>query len=450
MKTRFINSCSLAFILALLFACAGSTPIGKDEPIAKIQLRTLDVPSFRWDAYSFINLDISHFPDSVAFFLPIGPEPCSISDAILIEDVFGWEEDCNFSYHEFGVPYGSNIVVVEDISASMGDYLPFTDKLIWGFASTLIESGGEISFVRFGESAEITTRWLLPDSFLNLSPEELPYPNKRGSDLAGALELALNLVSERQNSKCAIVLFSDGDFPVEEIPVTLIERTKRYGVSINILMHGKNPPGALSQIAKETDGIYFVQPEVGFSSQLVSAIIAQCFFIVYYPKYRAEDGALHRVNISFGDDSRYRGEFRAPGQIPDVEFDKIVETPEFIIPDELLRTTIIPFDTAGNHNLLTNSREILDNYLTQIGSLPDSLYFALKISGYACNMGPTGINIRLSKQRAEVVYDYLLARITENFKLQIAWHGELYPLNENRDEIERRANRRVELNIDRK
>ncbi len=441
-----IHRLNILAIASVFLACAGSAPVVKEQPKQKIHMRTIEMPSHSWDAFSLVDLDISAFPDSVTFFLPIGKERREIGTASLLDDVFGWQDRCDFNYREYGVPYGSNIIIVEDISASMGDYLGFTEKLIWGFVSTLLESGCDVSLVRFGESSDVTIGWVQPDSFLNLPPDKLPYPNDRGTDLSGALEKALDLAALRSNSTCSIVLFSDGDFMSNRLPNTLIERAKRNGISINVLLHGKNPKGALADISRETGGIYFTQPEDGFSAQLVSAIIAQSFFIAFFPKHTDKDGALHRISVVFDDGRRFTGEFRAPGDIPVRELDPAEAA--FSMPEGLLQTVIIPFDSAGNNRLLENAEEILKEYLREIEKLPDTLAFSLKIAGYACNLGSTGINIRLSKQRAEVVRDYVTPLLRDNFELQLAWHGELFPLNENRDELERRANRRVEITVE--
>jgi len=449
-KFRFRHIAALIPMLSIIFGCAGKVPKANTSPAKKIEIPTIEIPSFRWDRSRFINLDASHFPDSVSFFLPVSDEEkLDIDNALLVDDVFGWVEECDFSHKSFGVPNGSNVVIIEDISASMGDYVHFTDRLIWGYISTLTDAGGEVSLVRFGNDHERSVDWIVPDSFLNLSPDSIPYPNARGSDLAGAIDEALDLVAERSSSPCAIVLFSDGDFDADELPYTIIERANRYGVSINILMHGKNPKGALARLADKTGGVYLVQPAGGFSPIMVSAIIARSFHISYYPRHTDEDGLLHRISLAFPGDKRFFDEFRAPGKAPRIEIEKPSLFYEEILtlPDELLKTTVIPFDSAGNSELLPEAQAIIEAYIDGLSSLADSVEFTVKIAGYACNLGPTGINIRLSKQRAQVVRDYIEPLTDDNISIEIAWFGEMYPLNENLDETDRRANRRVEIEI---
>ena|GEM_PF-2459115 len=449
-RMKFLRcSYSIFAVIALLFlACAGKAPIAEREPVRDIRLPSIEIPSHDWHPYSFIKLDISHFPDSVSFLVPLGANSLDIRSATLIDDVEGWAEECEFSFEEYGVPLGSNIVIVEDISASMGDYVAFTDKLVWAFVSTLVGHGGEVALVRFGEYAETTVDWVLPDSFLNLTPEELPYPLDRGSDFAGALDQALKLTARRQSSRNAIVLFSDGDFVGEDLPVSLIERARWNNVSVNVFIYAEDLRGALAHLAEETGGIYMVQPETGFSAQLVSAIIAKSYRVRYYPKHTEEDGALHRVSLNFPGGGRYRGEFRAPGTISRDRIDIVAHNNPFVMPDELLRTTIVPFDSIGNAELLPSTARFLDDYISLFEKLPDTLRFSVRISGYACNLGPAGINIRLSRRRAEAVRDYLSPRIGGNFDMQIAWHGELYPLNSNSTDADRRANRRAEIKVE--
>ena len=325
----------------------------------------------------------------------------------------------------------------------MGDYVHFTDRLIWGYISILADRDCEVSLVRFGEEVHRTLPWMLPDSALAFVPESLDYPNSRGSELSGALIEALDLVALRLSSPASIALFSDGDFPAKEIPYHIIERAVRYGVSINILLHGGTRRGALAEIATKTGGVYLVQPAGGFSPGMVAAILDQSYLVTYRPVNVELDGVLHKVSLLAPDGRRFRDEYRAPGVFVPLE----MEPEPFVLPDELLTTKSIPFVLPGNAEILPDAGMILDAIVAAVNSLPDTLDLQLRIRGYACNLGATGDNMLLSKRRANNVRDYLAERVNGNVTFDVSWFGEMYPLNSNKDDSERRENRRVEITL---
>ncbi len=431
----------IAIAMTLFIACASNKPVVEEKPVQNIVvLPTIEFPSFQWDKSRFLYLDSSGFPDSIEFFVPV-EDNFDIDKAVVIEDIHGWAENCVFDYVEFGHD-GANVVIVEDISASMGDYVSFTDKLIWGYISILQDRPCEVSMVRFGDEVHRTLEWMLPSEALTTNPESLAYPNTRGSDLTGALSEALDLVAKRQSSPAIIVLFSDGDFTVESIPYHLVERATRYGVPINILLHGYSKPGALAEIAEKTGGIYLVQPPGGFSPGMVAAVLDRSYLVTYTPAHTDTNGILHKVVFQNPGNDIYRGEYRAPGEL------QLVEEPvPFVLPDKLLSTKSIPFHLPGNASLMPEAKMMLDAISAAVNSLPDTLDLELQIKGYACNIGPTGSNMLLSKKRANSVHEYLNERFNGNVSFDVSWFGEMYPLNSNSNETERRANRRVEITL---
>lgn len=442
MFARFAHIVLIILIAALFMGCAASEPVADEEPVkSTVDLPTIEFPTFQWNKSEFLYLDSSGFPDSIEFFVPVD-ENFDIDKAVVIEDIHGWADECVFEYVEYGHS-GANVVIVEDISASMGDYVNFTNTLIWGYISILQDRPCEVSLVRFGDEVHRTLEWMLPSEALTTDPESLAYPNARGSDLTGALSEALDLVAERQSSDAIIVLFSDGDFPAKSIPYHLIERATRYEVPINILLHGYSKPGALAEIAEETGGVYLVQPPGGFSPGMVSAVLDRSYLVKYRPLHVEEDGVLHKVAFENRGGMVYRGEYRAPGEF---HIEKEEPVP-FTLPDELLSTKSIPFYSPGNSALLPEAQMMLDAIAAAVNSLPDTLALELQIKGYACNLGPTGSNMLLSKKRANNVHEYLAERVNGNVSFDVSWFGEMYPLNSNSNEAERRANRRVEISL---
>ena len=442
-RPKYVKAFIVVSTAIIFLSCAGKTPeLSKEQP-RYVELRRPEFPVFEWDKNRFLHLDYSAFPDSVTFFLPVIGKPLDMDNSAVIEDVFGWADSCDFHYTAFGSSSDANVVIVEDISASMGDYVVFTDRLIWGYVSTLVECDCEVALIRFGDRPERTIDWVLPDTFLALAPESLGYPNARGSDLSGALIEALDLVAERPSSPATIALFSDGDFGVERLPYHILDRAKRYGVPINVFMHGKSAEGALAEISKRTGGTYLVQPGGGFSPGMVSAVMSESYLVTYYPVHKDEDGALHRISLNASGGRRFSGEYRAPGEVPPLA----IEPEPLVLPEELLSTNRIPFRGPGNTDILPEAAMMLDAIAAAVNSLPDTLGLTLSIRGYACNIGPTGLNMKLSKKRAFNVMEYLITRVNGNIDFDVSWFGEMYPLNGNSNEAERQENRRVEIRL---
>jgi outer membrane protein OmpA-like peptidoglycan-associated protein len=74
-------------------------------------------------------------------------------------------------------------------------------------------------------------------------------------------------------------------------------------------------------------------------------------------------------------------------------------------------------------------------------------WLKLDIAGYTCNMGSERYNLKLSKERANSVYEYLLEKGVEKERLNHTGYGEANPLNDNATIAKRQQNRRVEFTV---
>ncbi len=101
----------------------------------------------------------------------------------------------------------------------------------------------------------------------------------------------------------------------------------------------------------------------------------------------------------------------------------------------------------GQATLRTGAQKELNNLLE---FLQKNSNLHLEIGGHTDNIGGTDANQRLSEQRAQAVYDYLIRhQIPKN---QLSWrgYGESVPLVPNDSEANRQKNRRVEITTKRK
>ena len=69
----------------------------------------------------------------------------------------------------------------------------------------------------------------------------------------------------------------------------------------------------------------------------------------------------------------------------------------------------------------------------------------LELRGHSDSVGSRAANLRLSRQRAGVVRDYLVELGVEPHRLKIYALGERYPITSNATAQGRRKNRRVDL-----
>ena len=100
----------------------------------------------------------------------------------------------------------------------------------------------------------------------------------------------------------------------------------------------------------------------------------------------------------------------------------------------------INFDT-GKSTIKASSR----TYLNKLATLIINTGMKVEVKGHTDSTGSDEVNMRLSKQRAEAVYNYLIQRGVVSKKLSYSYYGETRPIDSNDTEAGRRMNRRVEF-----
>lgn len=102
-------------------------------------------------------------------------------------------------------------------------------------------------------------------------------------------------------------------------------------------------------------------------------------------------------------------------------------------------------------NFEFNSSELDDRsreYLKDLSeALKENALLKVRLTGHTDNIGSPAFNMRLSLHRANVIRQYLVGQGVEPERIQVEGKGLTEPLNDNKTEEQRSANRRVELLI---
>jgi outer membrane protein OmpA-like peptidoglycan-associated protein len=99
---------------------------------------------------------------------------------------------------------------------------------------------------------------------------------------------------------------------------------------------------------------------------------------------------------------------------------------------------------TGKATILPDSFPVLDDVAQVLKDYPN---LRIEIGGHTDNVGDDAVNQRLSKARADAVFEYLLSKGIPASRMQTMGYGETRPIDTNRTEEGRQNNRRVEFNI---
>ncbi len=116
--------------------------------------------------------------------------------------------------------------------------------------------------------------------------------------------------------------------------------------------------------------------------------------------------------------------------------------------DQMRRTALyFPPGTSEEEGLSGRNMNMLDNILKLVKH--DNKIRKFFIDGHTSAPGDRAENLELSKQRAEMVADYLKTRGVPEEWIMTRWHGERYPVATNGNSSGRAKNRRVTVRIER-
>ncbi len=99
----------------------------------------------------------------------------------------------------------------------------------------------------------------------------------------------------------------------------------------------------------------------------------------------------------------------------------------------------VSFD-AGSSNLTSASAPVLDRLANLLTSYPS---MRIRIAGHTDNTGRSSVNLRISRERAERVFDYLTRNGIEPGRLVAQGYGDSQPIADNSTDAGRAANRRI-------
>ena len=103
----------------------------------------------------------------------------------------------------------------------------------------------------------------------------------------------------------------------------------------------------------------------------------------------------------------------------------------------------VNFET-GSAQLDKLSRYELENLLEFLNKNES---VTIELAGYTDNTGDPAANLKLSQDRANVVYDFLISNKIDESRLQARGYGDQSPIASNDDEAGRETNRRTEMRI---
>lgn len=130
--------------------------------------------------------------------------------------------------------------------------------------------------------------------------------------------------------------------------------------------------------------------------------------------------------------------------VPIVIEQKTQEVEQEFVSGETYVLENIQFET-GKSNLLKESFSELDNLILYLLKHPN---IKLKIVGHTDNIGSATDNLKLSRERANAVKQYLTSnKAIKKELISIEGKGDTVPLNANATEVDREKNRRVEFSF---
>ncbi len=231
-----------------------------------------------------------------------------------------------------------------------------------------------------------------------------------------------------------MVIFSDGDDNYSKTKLgSLIDSAKKKKIHIFTVAFGYSKDENLRFLAKYTGGKFY---KARSKEELIAIFrdiymsLRYYYLITYHPpKYWGYHKVIASMHVPGMKDSLFaEGEYDTSDMWKD-------------LGDSFTRPILFDFDSAV---VKKESYPLIDEIVDQMMSLPR---LKLEIQGHTDNVGTEEYNQKLSEARAKAVYDELVKRGVEPYRLRWRGFGMSMPVASNETEEGRAKNRRTQFVI---
>lgn len=233
------------------------------------------------------------------------------------------------------------------------------------------------------------------------------------------------VIDDNTGEEVVVVITPEGDIPEGQEPIVVPEKPLYAKISGRMTDQDGNPlSGEIEFTTRINDGVYrdvAVADENGYYE--INLPVSDSYNVIV----NKEAYMLYTEEIPFGS---------AEDTTHNITLQEL--EPEKVFT---FQNILFEFDSAV---LKTESFAVLDEIVL---TLLNNTWLKLDIAGHTCNMGSDAYNLKLSKERAASVYEYLTAKGIEAQRLTHTGFGEAHPLNDNATIAKRQQNRRVEFTV---
>lgn len=149
------------------------------------------------------------------------------------------------------------------------------------------------------------------------------------------------------------------------------------------------------------------------------------------------------VPVEEADDEVDDNEEIAEREVMESTNETATASPELTHEEKRVLSETVKFE-LNSDQLTPDSKEFLDNVVT---ILKNKEQYDIELTGYTCDLGSEKTNYELSKNRADIVSQYLIKNGIAPDRLTVKAGGEDNPVADNDTEESRRLNRRVEFKV---
>ncbi len=106
------------------------------------------------------------------------------------------------------------------------------------------------------------------------------------------------------------------------------------------------------------------------------------------------------------------------------------------------QTKFVVYFYYDDYSITSKAFQTIDKIIAQMKRYPN---YIVDIKGYTDNVGSQEFNLKLSKRRAQMIFDYMNSRGVPSERLMMLWYGKEDPVADNADPNKIWLNRRAEI-----